>query len=41
VARKDSIAFEVDDWCVLEDFEDAMLDDGPRKVTRNDFISYV
>jgi len=38
VARNDSIQFTINDWQVLDDFEMAMLDDGPRKVTRKDFI---
>lgn len=40
-ARIDSIQFDVHDWQVLDDFEMAMLDDGPRNVTRRDFVYFV
>lgn len=41
VARTDSIPFTRKDWKVLDQFEMEMLNDGPRKVTRADFISFV
>ena len=41
VVRKDSIPFGIEDWQVLDDFQMEMLDDGPRKVTRDDFTSFV
>lgn len=41
VARNDGIAFNVNDWAVLDDFEMKMLDNGPRSVTRKDFIKFV
>lgn len=41
VARKDGVSFNANDWTVLDDFEMAMLDDGPRKVTRKDFVNFV
>jgi hypothetical protein len=41
VARSDSVPFTIEDWNVLDDFEMKMLDDGPRSVTRQDFISFV
>ena len=41
VARSDSVQFNIEDWYILDDFEIAMLDDGPRKVTRKDFIQIV
>ncbi|KAI3631776.1 hypothetical protein MIR68_010249 [Amoeboaphelidium protococcarum] len=40
VARSDGIAFEVDYWCVMNEFGCAMLDGGPRNVKRFDFTSY-
>ena len=40
VVRSDSIQFGINDWSILDDFEVAMLDDGPRKVTRKDFIQF-
>lgn len=41
VARNDSIQFNIKDWEILDDFEMAMLDDGPRNVRKNDFINFV
>ena len=41
VARSDSVQFNIEDWYILDDFEIAMLDDGPRNVTRKDFIQFV
>lgn len=41
VARSDQVQFNKNDWAVLDDFEMEMLDDGPRKVSRKDFISFV
>ncbi|KAI3639745.1 hypothetical protein MIR68_002439 [Amoeboaphelidium protococcarum] len=40
LARSDGIAFEVDDWCVMDEFGCAMLDGGPRNVKPSDFTSY-
>ena len=40
VARKDAIPFTEDDWWVLDEFEMMMLDDGPRRVTRRDFVNF-
>jgi hypothetical protein len=41
IARSDSIPFTADDWGVLDDFEMEMLDDGPKRVIRSDFINFV
>ncbi|CAK4490762.1 unnamed protein product [Aphanomyces euteiches] len=39
-ARRDNVAFEPSDWYALDDFEMEMLDDGPRRVTRDDFVRW-
>jgi hypothetical protein len=40
VARSDAIAFTKEDWKVLDEFEMKMLNDGPRAVTRKDFLKF-
>lgn len=40
VARSDAIPFALEDWKVLDEFEMKMLDDGPRQVTRKDFVVF-
>ncbi|EQC26168.1 hypothetical protein SDRG_15973 [Saprolegnia diclina VS20] len=40
VGRSDGVAFTKDDWAALDDFEMTMLDDGPRSVTRADFVAF-
>ena len=40
VARSDGISFDIADWYVLDEFEMDMLDDGPRNVTRSDFVLF-
>jgi hypothetical protein len=40
VARSDGIPFTKEDWKVLDEFEMKMLDDGPRQVTRKDFVDF-
>jgi hypothetical protein len=40
VARSDGIPFTKEDWDVLDEFEMKMLDNGPREVTRQDFLNF-
>ena len=40
VVRSDQVPFTELDWEVLDDFEIAMLDDGPRSVNRFDFLDF-
>ena len=41
LGRSDGIAFERDDWYILDDFEMSMLNDGPRRVSRRDFVRFI
>lgn len=40
VARTDGVPFTKTDWCRLDEFETHMLDNGPRKITRDDLLDY-
>ena len=40
VARKDGIPFSCDDYWILDEFSCRMFDDGPREVTRKDFMDF-
>jgi hypothetical protein len=40
VARSDGIPFTKEDWDVLDEFEMKMLNNGPREVTRQDFLNF-
>ena len=40
-ARKDGLPLTVDEWMLLDDFEMAMLDPGPRRVLRKDLARFI
>ncbi|OQR97550.1 hypothetical protein ACHHYP_10756 [Achlya hypogyna] len=40
LGRSDGVPFSDHDWCMLDEFQDQMLGNGPREVARSHFVSF-